>query len=168
MIIRAILRLDSLRDQSKGNHICVLARRALLHPQRHAQRDRGQRQAARPFLVQVNSYIFLLLFIDKSVLSINVGASFPDKDRRTSVNFVSRQAAIGAVVAAALMLGANASPDTRPGMPSHSASTIGAQLTQSYQGTGAILAEMFQVCRDKILNETLDTFGEIAARLKQL
>ncbi len=84
------------------------------------------------------------------------------------MNFVSRQAAIGAVVAAALMLGANASPDTRPGMPSHSASTIGAQLTQSYQGTGAILAEMFQVCRDKILNETLDTFGEIAARLKQL
>ena len=84
------------------------------------------------------------------------------------MNFVSRQAAIGAFIAAALMLGANASPDTRPGAPSYSASTIGAQLTLSYQGAAATLAEVLQTCRDKVLDDALDAFGEIAARLKQL
>ncbi|MGC9955148.1 MAG: hypothetical protein ABSD21_12855 [Rhizomicrobium sp.] len=84
------------------------------------------------------------------------------------MNFVSRQAAIGAFAAAALMLGANASPDTRPGVPSHSASTVGAQLTLSCQGAEAYLAEVLQTCRDKVLGDALDAFGEIAARLKQI
>ena len=84
------------------------------------------------------------------------------------MNFASRQAAIGVFIAAALMLGANASPGIRPGAPSHSASTIGAQLKQSYRGARATLAEVLQTCRDKVLDDALDAFGEIAARLKQL
>ena len=84
------------------------------------------------------------------------------------MNFVNRQAAIGAFTAAALMLGANASPDTRPGAPSHSVLTMGAQLTLSYQGAAATLAEVLETCRDKVIDDALDAFGEIAAHLKQL
>ena len=84
------------------------------------------------------------------------------------MNFVSRQAAIGAFIAAALMVGANASLDTPPGAPAHSALTIGAQLTLSYQRAGATLAEALKTCRDKILDDALDAAGEIAARLKQM
>ena len=84
------------------------------------------------------------------------------------MNLVSRQAIIGAFTAAALMLGANASPDIRPSAPSHSAFTIEAQLTLSYQGAEAYLAKALETCRDKVLDDALDAVGEIAARLKQL
>ena len=84
------------------------------------------------------------------------------------MNFVSRQAAIGAFTAAALMLGANAGPDIRPGAPSLSALTMGTQLTLSYQGPAACVGEVLQTTRDKVLGVALDAFGEIAGRLKQL
>jgi len=84
------------------------------------------------------------------------------------VNFVSRQVAIGAFTAAALVLGANGSPGNRLGAPVQSALTIGAQLTLSCQGAAATLAEVLQTCRDKVLDDALDAFGEIAARLKQM
>lgn len=84
------------------------------------------------------------------------------------MNSISRQAAIGALTAAALVLGANAGPDIGPGPPSHRALNIGAQLTQSYREAEATLAEVFQTCRDKVLDDAFDAFGEIAARLKQL
>jgi hypothetical protein len=112
--------------------------------------------------------MYLLLFIDKCALYIDIDASFLDTQGGTSVNFISRQAAIGAFTAAALMLGANASPDIRPGAPSHSALSIGAQLTRSYQGAGATLAEVFRTYRDEVLDDALDAFGEISARLRQL
>ncbi len=84
------------------------------------------------------------------------------------MSFVSRQAAIGVFIAAALMLGASASPEIRPGTSSHGASAIGMQLTLSYQGARATLAEVLQTCRDKVLDRALDSFGEIAAHLKQM
>ena len=84
------------------------------------------------------------------------------------MNFVSRQAAIGAFTAAALMLGASASPDTRPGAPSHNALTMGAQLTLSYHGAVARFDEGLQTYRDRVLDDALDAFGEIATRLKQI
>ena len=84
------------------------------------------------------------------------------------MNSANRQAAIGAFTAAALMLGANASPDTRPGAPSHSVLTIGAQLALSYQGAVVCAGEVLQTCRDKVLDVALDAFGEFTARLNQL
>jgi len=84
------------------------------------------------------------------------------------VNFVSRQAIIGAFTAAALMLGANASPDIRPGAPPHSAFAIEAQLALSYQEAEAILAKTLKTCRDIVLDGAFDVAGELIARLKHL
>ena len=78
------------------------------------------------------------------------------------MNFISRQAVIGAFVGAALVLGANASADSAP---PHGALNIGAQLTLPHQGA---LAEVLQTYRDKLLGVARDAFGEFAARLKQL
>ena len=84
------------------------------------------------------------------------------------MNFISRQAVIGAFVGAALVLGANASADTGSGTRSHGAPTSAVQLTLSYRGAGATLADMLQTCRGKLLGVALDAFGEFTARLKQL
>jgi hypothetical protein len=112
--------------------------------------------------------MFLLLFIDKYVLNIDAGASFSDMQWRTSVNFISRQAAIGAVIAAVLVFAANANPDIGPSAPPYSALAMGSQQAQFYQGAATTLAEMLQTCRDKVLDDALDAFGEIAAHLKQM
>ena len=106
---------------------------------------------------------------------------------------VSRQAAIGAVVAAFLALGASASPESgnlidQGGMP-HSEANIGvlekiavanepiasvairicASSRQSAAREGepnAVLTTAFQACGDKALAAALDAFAEIGARLK--
>ena len=82
------------------------------------------------------------------------------------MNFVSRQAAIGAVVAASLMLGAGAGPITQPGAPPYAAPTIGAQESV------AVLREHVAVVAGRILDimfdDALDVFAQFAARLKQL
>lgn len=82
------------------------------------------------------------------------------------MNFFSRQAAIGALTAAALVLGANASPDIRPAAPSYTVLAIGTQQSV------AVLREQVAVVAVRVINivldDALDTFGEIAARLKQL
>jgi hypothetical protein len=93
---------------------------------------------------------------------------FPIRTGGAAVNLISRQAVIGAFVGAALVLGANASADTRSGTWSHGALTSAVQLTLSYRGAGATLAEVLQTCRDKVLDNALDALGEIAARLKQM
>ena len=84
------------------------------------------------------------------------------------MSFFSRQAVIGAFVGAALVLGANASADTGSGTRSHGALTSAVQLTLSYRGAGATVAEVLQTCRGKLLDVALDAFGEFTARLKQL
>ena len=103
------------------------------------------------------------------------------------MNSIYRQAAIGACVAAALMLGANAAPVGAAGqVPSYRTLAIGAQATlgervasavvrawgQGLQRAlpyhGAYLAETFETCRDKVLDDAFDAFGELAAQLKQL
>ena len=78
------------------------------------------------------------------------------------MSLISRQAVTGAFVGAALVLGANASPN---GAPPDGALTIGAQLALPHQGA---LAEVLRTCRDRILDDALDAAGEIAARLKQM
>jgi hypothetical protein len=45
---------------------------------------------------------------------------------------------------------------------------MGSQQAQFYQGAATTLAEMLQTCRDKVLDDALDAFGEIAAHLKQM
>ena len=84
------------------------------------------------------------------------------------MNIVSRQIVIGVFIAAALMLGANASPSSRSDAPLQSALAMGTQLTLSNLGVGANLTGVLQSCRDKVLDVALDTVGEIAARLKQM
>jgi len=104
------------------------------------------------------------------------------------MNTICRQAAVGAFVAAALMLGANAAPGAAAGhdVPSYRTLAIGAQATlgervasavvrawgQGLQRAlpyhGAYLAETFETCRDKVLDDAFDAFGELAAQLKQL
>ena len=84
------------------------------------------------------------------------------------MNIVSRQAAIGAFVAASLMLGANAGPRIQPSVAAYGASAIGPQMTRFYRGAVATLAEDLQTTRAKVLDDVLDAVGEIAARLKQL
>ena len=82
------------------------------------------------------------------------------------MNFVSRQAAIGAVIAAALVFGANAGSTTQPGAPSYAVPTIGAQESV------AVLRQQVAVVAgrvlDIVLDDALDVFGQFAARLKQL
>jgi hypothetical protein len=82
------------------------------------------------------------------------------------MNLVSRQAAIGAFTAAALMLGASAGPITQPSAPSYTVLAIGAL------GSVAVLRERIAVVAgrvlDFVLDDALDAFGEIAARLKQI
>jgi hypothetical protein len=78
------------------------------------------------------------------------------------MNFVSREAAVGAFIAAALMVGANAGQITQPSAPSHAVLTIGAQ------GSVAVLREHIAVVAGRVLDDALDDFGEIAARLKQM
>ncbi len=104
------------------------------------------------------------------------------------MNTLSRQAAVGALVAMVLALGANAGPreSVQPRVPSYGAVNLGTQaLLSGHAATVAVrglehrlqltlhrraadLAEAFPTCRDKVLDAAFDAFGELAARLKQL
>jgi len=104
------------------------------------------------------------------------------------MNSICRQAAIGAFVATALMLGANAAPGSAAGqdVPSYRMLAIGAQATLGKRVTFAVvrawgqgvqrtlpfhdatLARALKSCCDVVLDDALDSVGEIAARLKQL
>jgi hypothetical protein len=78
------------------------------------------------------------------------------------VNIVSRQATIGAVVAMALVLGANASPDIQLSRLSSGNLTVAAQesVNTLRERLGPVAAGVF--------SGALDLAGECAARLKQM
>lgn len=109
------------------------------------------------------------------------------------MNITNRQAAIGAFVAMALMLGASASPDR--GVQSsvlpyadwnirahESEAVLGkhialvairacgdqAQFSPHDRDAEAYLAKAFETCGTKALSAALDTFAEVAAHLKQI
>ncbi len=79
------------------------------------------------------------------------------------MTWISRHAALGAFVAAVLMLGANAGSDNglRSAAPPHGVLNAGTQAVL------ADLSEAYQTCRNVALDVALDVFGEIAGRLKQ-
>lgn len=97
--------------------------------------------------------MFLLLFIDKYILSFDVRASSFDMEQGMSIT----QAGFGAVVAATLVL----TPGT---MTSRQAEDPFAAL---HQVSSAVLAEG-RLCRDVVLETTLDATGEVIAFVKQL
>jgi hypothetical protein len=77
------------------------------------------------------------------------------------MSIVSRQAALGAFVATALMLGAGAGP--AGGVPS-----TGPSHGVLNAAPWALAADVARGCRDKVLDGALDAFGEVTARLKQI
>jgi hypothetical protein len=78
------------------------------------------------------------------------------------MNIVSRQAAIGTVVAMALLLGANASPDIQPSTSSSGILTVAAQESMN------ALRERLGAVAAGVVSGALDLAGEYAARLKQM
>ena len=76
------------------------------------------------------------------------------------MSIISRPAAVGALVAITLMLGAAARPHSSvsPAAPSNAVWNV-AQWTY--------LTGVARDCRDTVLDDALDAYGEVAARLRQ-
>ena len=77
------------------------------------------------------------------------------------MSVISRQAALGAFVATALMLGAGAGPASGvlPTAPS---------LSVMNAARWNYLVDVARSCRDIVIDNALDAVGEVDARLKQV
>ena len=77
------------------------------------------------------------------------------------MSIISRPSVVGALVAITLMLGAAASPHSSvsPSTPSNAVWNV-AQWTY--------LTALARSCRDQLLDDALDAYGEGVARLKQI
>ena len=77
------------------------------------------------------------------------------------MSVINRQAALGAFVASALMLGASAGPTggAQPGAPS---------LSVMNAARWNYLVDVARSCRDIVIDNALDAVGEVDARLKQV
>ena len=99
------------------------------------------------------------------------------------MKIASRQAAVGAFVAAALMLGASAAPDGGRPAAAPMQGALGARLALIPERIAAIalrscagrfalrepsLVREYQNCRDNVLGHVLDAAGDLIARLEQL
>ncbi len=84
------------------------------------------------------------------------------------MSILSRHVVLGAFVAAALTLGASAGSGENPraGAVSFGGLTGGAR--EEMATLRKPIAAAFESCRGKLLDEALDAFGELTARLKQL
>lgn len=91
----------------------------------------------------------------------------------------SRQATIGAAVAAALVLGANANTLDQAPTPTLAMQDSTSAFRERMASivirscAGAVVPHattftMLEVCGEQALGQALDVFGEVAARLKQL
>lgn len=96
--------------------------------------------------------MFLLLFIDKCILYIDVRASFFDMEYPMSIP----QVTAGAFVAAALVFGGGA------GKPVPAGPVAGLKLTAD-----AYLADA-RIWRDVIVDVAFDAAGELAAQFKRI
>jgi hypothetical protein len=86
------------------------------------------------------------------------------------MKFVGHQAAIGALIAVALVLGASASADGIA-VNTQSAMIYGNQQSETRESMAVLrdgFAADFQTCSGKVLSAGLDLAGEIAARMKQM
>ena len=102
------------------------------------------------------------------------------------MNLTSRPAALGAVIAAALIVGANFSPGAQPNLLTDDTANVGAstngslrmasasssawtyRLTVDLRDEQAILAKAARIGCGKALGVALDTVFEIASHLKQI
>jgi hypothetical protein len=102
------------------------------------------------------------------------------------MNLASRQVAFGAVIAAALILGANIIPGAQPNLLTYDIANVGAsassslvmasgsnrastyRLTVDLRDSQAIFAKAFLICCGKVLGVALDAVFEVAAHLKQI
>jgi hypothetical protein len=77
------------------------------------------------------------------------------------MSVVSGQAALGAFVATALMLGASAGPTggAQPGAP-----LVSVMNASQWN----YLVDAVRSCRDQVLDDAFDAVGEVTARLKQV
>ncbi|MDE2163650.1 MAG: hypothetical protein KGL29_10510 [Alphaproteobacteria bacterium] len=78
------------------------------------------------------------------------------------MNIASRQATIGALVAVALVVGANANPDIQLSTASSAILTAGTQRCMN------VVRERLGMVAVDVFSGALDLAGEVAARLKQM